>query len=69
MARRETLKVGKPHTESRLSLSKITWMRLRGRYLASVLSPPRFISTEPSPSMTMTRASGRANRSESTDGS
>ena len=51
--------VGNPPTDSRLSLSKMTWTRFRGLYRASVVSPPRFISTEPSPSSTTTCLSGR----------
>src|SRR5262249_54890837 len=52
--------VGKPPTDSRLSLSNTTCTRLRGRYRASVVSPPRFIRIEPSPSKTTTCLSGRA---------
>src|SRR6478672_8856691 len=51
--------VGNPPTESRLSLSNTTCTRLRGRYRASVVRPPRFMSTDPSPSNTTTDSSGR----------
>jgi hypothetical protein len=51
--------VGNPPTESSDSLSKITCMRFLGRYRPSVVRPPRFMSTEPSPSNTTTGSSGR----------
>src|SRR4051812_17942109 len=51
--------VGNPPTDSRLSLSNTTCTRLRGRYRASVVRPPRFMSTDPSPSNTTTESSGR----------
>ena len=51
--------VGNPPTDSRLSLSNTTCTRFFGRDRASVVNPPRFISTEPSPSRTITWRSGR----------
>src|ERR687895_2643304 len=52
--------VGEPPTQSRLSLSKTTCVRLDGAYRAMVVSEPRFMSIDPSPSITTTLRSGWA---------
>ena len=50
--------VGNPPTDSRLSLSNTRWARFGGAYRAIVVNVPRFIRTDPSPSMTTTFRSG-----------